>query len=602
MSQQVGRVHHGVPTVSHRQRAQLTTMSVVGAILGIWIMTASFVGNPTSTEFTKLVLSIAPRLTHVNVLSNWPLAIGVWGVVAGAVVTGIIWLAYGRTPKKNQQQLGFATRNEEFSVLGEARVRVQAEQTRPGLTKKQRATAPANEVGLPVGKSKSGKRLYVSLQDHVLCRAPTGAGKTQTWMIPALLSAPGPAIATSTRADIVDVTAMNRASRGFRLWVFDPLNISYWPRPMVWDPVAGCELTERAIARAEAFQAAMPSGTDSTNAGFFKNNAVMALMVLLHAAALNGDSFEKVLSWGLNLDTEYKEPVEIIRNAARTNPLANVLWADQLQSVSTGAPETVSSTRQTLAQALNPLATPDVLRWVTPAEGVPLFDARAFVLSKADLHIICDDNRAQNVSPLCAMLLQEVTDVAKQVAYEQEHSRLDPPLRLVGDELVNIAPLPKMPELITDARAWGFQIIASWQSDDQAEKRWGKQGAATINANMALEVVLPGIKDVPTIERISKLTGQIEIMRSSSTFDSRSGIEGNTSVQLIEKPVLQPDEVRRIDGFGKNQALMLHRNLPPVMVTLDPWYAWPNASELTAERDATRKWRQEFMNKQMNGE
>ena len=72
---------------------------------------------------------------------------------------------------------------------------------------------------------------------------------------------------------------------------------------------------------------------------------------------------------------------------------------------------------------------------------MPAFDAKAFVASTDTLILVADQNASTNVAPLCAMLLQEVVDTAKAHAARQPGGRLDPPLRLVGDELANVAAL-----------------------------------------------------------------------------------------------------------------------------------------------------------------
>lgn len=592
MNQLGRRDDQGVPLLTARQRAQ--TLLVVAAIIILlaWLVGAWAAWSPKAGEYDPQSAMLALfQQTRVPVIGSWATAIAVWALIAIPLVALLVWVIMV-LPNRRQgakKPKGMADVTEIARVMGESAARASAEQTRPSLSAGERGRAAMQEVALPVGRTDSGTAIYANLQEHVQCMAPTGAGKTQNVMIPALLTAPGAAVATSTRADILDVVATARRAAGHNSWVFDPLNITGWPYPMAWDPVAGCEQTERAIARAQAFQSgskAEPRGSDSSNAGFFKQNAATALACLLHAAALADRDFEAVLSWGLRLDENWEEPYAIIHNS--TSPEAERIWADQLRSVATGAKETTSSTRQTLAQSLTPLASRRILRWVIPQPGVPTFDAARFAQSVDDLHIICDDNRAQNVAPLCAMLLQEVTDAGKVAAYRTPQMRLDPPMRLVGDELVNVAPLPKMPELATDARAWGLQIVAAWQSDDQAEKRWGKQGAATLTAQMAVQVVLPGITDIGTLERISKLAGHVDVAKASTTYSPTTGMQGTTSLQSVDKPILRVDEIRRIGGGSNSQALLIHRNAAPVIVQLTPWYQGPDAAKLNEQRERVR--------------
>lgn len=586
------RDDQGVPVLTVRQRAHVFWVTTGIAAAFAWLFAAWITWSPAAGMYDPqaALTAIIPGGKTNAVIGNWALAIATWVVLTVPVVALLARLLL-KTPtgKMGKTAKGLADVTEIARIMGEKAARDSAAQTRPRLTKAQRVAADITDLAMPIGATQAGTQVFANLQEHVQCMAPTGAGKTQTVMIPAMLAAPGAAIATSTRADILDVVATRRVKSGRNVWVFDPLGITGWPHRMAWNPVTGCEDTERAIARAEAFQSGVKSGpnmSDSSNAGFFKQNASTALACLLHAAALGGRDFSVVLSWGLRLDENWQEPYDIIFRSE--HPEAEPIWADQLKSIATGAKETTSSTRQTLAQSLTPLASRRILEWVTPGPGRTAFTADEYVTSRDDLHIICDDNRAQNVAPLCAMLLQEVTDAGKTAAYRTREMRLDPPMRLVGDELVNVAPLPKMPELATDARAWGLQIVAAWQSDDQAEKRWGKQGAATLTAQMAVQVVLPGITDIGTLERLSKLSGQVDVTKASATYNPTTGAQGSTSMQTIDKPVLRPDEIRRIGSGSPHQALLIHRNASPVLVNLTPWYASSDAAELEADRDRVR--------------
>ena len=80
-----------------------------------------------------------------------------------------------------------------------------------------------------------------------------------------------------------------------------------------------------------------------------------------------------------------------------------------------------------------------------PQPGVRVFDPAAFVTSSDTLVLITDDQAQTNVAPLTTMLLGEVIDAAKQHAARSRTGRLDPPLRVVGDEIANVAPLPEAP-------------------------------------------------------------------------------------------------------------------------------------------------------------
>jgi type IV secretory pathway TraG/TraD family ATPase VirD4 len=435
----------------------------------------------------------------------------------------------------------------------------------------------------------AGAPVVLPLEDHALIVAPTGAGKTRDLMIPAALTAPGPLIVTCTRADILDVIATERAGGG-QVHVFDVLGLLGWPDPTVWNPVAGARHGERAVARGRAFAGALDVDHTTSNAGFFRANAAAAWGYLLHAADLASLDVAAALDWAAHLSNGAVDARQIIATSA--DPLAEPAWAANLASIATGADDTVAASRQTLQQAVEPLALRSVLTHVIPRAGAPLFDPHTFVTSARPgpdgrrrggdtLVLVADQNASTNVAPLCAMLLQEVIDTAKRVA---KGGRLDPPIRLVGDEIANVAPLPKLPDLGTDARGFGLQLVLAIQSIPQAERRWGAAGAKALLDNMNAEIVLGGLSDPATLERYATLVGEVELTRHSANYDALGRGTG-AGAHTADRKALRADEIRRIpDGHG----LLIYRNRPAAMLAMTPWYATPDGPGLQVQRAATQ--------------
>lgn len=484
---------------------------------------------------------------------------------------------------------GLASAAEARHNLGEARARAAAAQTRATsfsgkdgrYDPKAAARAELREFGWRMGRQLgSGQPLVATPEDSIAVIAPSGGGKSRNVVIPACLDAPGPLVVTSTRADVLDVIAQPRSRQG-KVWVFDPLDTVGWPERMVWDPVAGCQDGETATSRALSFSVGM--GADdgsSTNAGFFQQTASSALTRLLHAAALEGRTIEHVLRWATNLE-KASEPRAILTD----HPGAEPGWDVLLRSVSTGADETVASTRQTLAAQIEPLALRKVLRCVTPQEGVPVFDADRFVASRDTLVLISDSNASTNVSPLTTMLLGEVVDAAKRRAPRTPSGRLDPFLRLVLDEVANVAPLPKLPSLASDARGYGIHLVYALQSLAQAGLRWGDKEAATLLDNAAASLVMGGLKDIEALRRFSELIGETELAELSTSRDTARLFGHGTSEVKRERRILRPEEIRQLPH---GQALLLFRGAPGVIVELEPWDQSRDGQALRAGELATR--------------
>ncbi len=598
--QTLGRQDQGAPLVSWRVRANITMCLLAGSALLAWhaavFLTADGVGLTDLRTTARALLHGRPLAGLIGAHpASATVTLAVWGVLLVVLFAGFIaWaFTFGAWRARRRRGKGFADNSQIRDGLGVARARASAAQTRPGLTAAERKRVPIEQVGLPLGTSTTGEPVVLPLEDHAVVIAPTGAGKSVEVMIPAALTAPGALVVTCTRADILDVIAATRTSAGRnaadgtgnkrRIWVFDPLDRLGWPEPMVWNPVAGCRDGQTAVSRGLAFAAGL--GADdrsSTNSSFFRANAASALTRLLHAADLDGRPIADVIDWAVHLDDGAEEAQNIIRRS--TLEQAEPLWAGMLRSVATGAEETVSSSRQTLAQAIEPMALRSVLRWVTPRDGVPSFDVARFVAGSDTLVLVGDANASTNVAPLCAMLLQEVVDTAKTIAARLPGGRLDPPLRLVGDEIANVAPLPKLVELATDARGFGMQLVLALQSLPQARRRWGADGANTLLDNMPAEILLGGITDPDTLARYATLVGDVELTRATTSYDPDTGRATAASEQQTDRRVLRAEEARQIPaGHG----LLIYRNRPAVLLRLTAWFDRTDARALDRQRRTT---------------
>ncbi len=551
--------------------------------LGVCDVAATFQGLFLRQPLNGLGGHVHPASTGVT-LAAWAAFLLVPAVLLWATARAV------RHRTRGGGGEGLATGGEARLALGEQRARESAAQTR-GATfaradgsfdPRAAARASLNEVGWRFGHQLgTGQPLVVTPEDSVAVIAPSGAGKSRTVVIPACLDAPGPLVVTSTRADVLDVIAEPRSRMG-RVWVFDPLDTVGWPERMVWDPVAGCQDGETATSRALSFSVGMGADdSSSSNAGFFRQTASSALTRLLHAAALEGKSIEHVLRWATNLENA-NEPRAILTD----HPQAEPGWDVLLRSVSTGADETIASTRQTLAAQIEPLALRKVLRCVTPQPGVAVFQPDAFVASRDTLVLISDANASTNVAPLTTMLLGEVVDAAKRRAPRTPSGRLDPFIRLVLDEVANVAPLPKLPALASDARGYGIHLVYALQSLGQAVQRWGRQEADTLLDNAAASLVMGGLKDIEALRRFSDLIGETELTEISTQRDTSRLFGYGTMKNEREKRVLRPEEIRQLPN---GQALLLFRGAPGVIAQLEPWDHRRDGRQLRQGEQNTRQ-------------
>jgi type IV secretion system protein VirD4 len=156
-------------------------------------------------------------------------------------------------------------------------------------------------------------------------------------------------------------------------------------------------------------------------------------------------------------------------------------------------------------------------------------------------------------------------------AVERVHDRggpLDPPLLVVLDEVANIAPLRDLDTLASTAAGMGIQLVTVCQDLAQLTNRYGAERARTIANNHRAKVVLSGIGDVGTLDTLSGLVGEQALRQHTMTSDLRDGRRSMSS-STVYRRLAPADELRRIrPGDG----VLVYGYLPPVRLTLRPWY------------------------------
>lgn len=135
----------------------------------------------------------------------------------------------------------------------------------------------------------------------MLVLGPPRSGKTSSLVVPNVLAAPGPVLATSTKTDVMQATLASRSELG-RCWLLDPTGTVPVP-PGVnlirWSPVQASFCWEEALVTARVMTAAArPHGSYGESA-HWTERAEALLAPVLHAAAVSGQGMRQVLGWVL---------------------------------------------------------------------------------------------------------------------------------------------------------------------------------------------------------------------------------------------------------------------------------------------------------------
>jgi type IV secretion system protein VirD4 len=406
---------------------------------------------------------------------------------------------------------------------------------RPGLRLRHRLSAPTTDYAVRLGRGQWLRRAYARMEDQVLVMAAQRTGKSGV-IADRILDHPGPVLATSTRADLYELTAGLRARRG-PVHVFNPQDVGGVPSTLQWDLLGPCQ--DLVMARRMANWLKVPGiGGDLQ---WFQAKGDVALACLLWAAAVSGRTILDVYQW-VQLHG-HQACLEVLATHAGSTPQMFAVAKRMFEENRTSG-----SIRDTIDLTLSWAILPGLAEAVTPAPGQG-FSGTDFTTSCGTLYMIASGDDDSPLTPLFRALASWCHFEAGLAGSRGRHRRLDPPLLMALDEVTTVCPVD-LPVMLSDSAGKGVLITAVCHSTSQLEQRWGKDGAATVWATCGTKVLLGGISDPDTLERTSKLCG-------------------NVGRGVDREPVVPPELLRMLPTW---RALVVRMNLHPVVVKVRP--AW----------------------------
>lgn len=463
---------------------------------------------------------------------------------------------------------GMAAPAEVYAVAGRRALSRRASVVRPSLD----GAASPERVGHRLGSLRR-RDLWCTVEDSCLLVGPPRMGKGMHLVIPWVLDAPGPVVATSTRPDTLAVSMRHRSTVG-PVAIFDPQRLAGLPGGLAWSPVRGCETPRTALVRARGLAAGAGFGRGVTDSDFWAGQTETALRCLLHAAALDSRRAVDLYRWSLN-PALAEDAVSILN---RTSSAGG--WADALDASIHSDPRTRDSIWLGVRQSLAALADPDVLDAVDPAPGHE-FDPAAFLTESGTLYLLASAVASGSCAPLVAAFVEDITETARAVAARSPGARLDPPLLLALDEIANLTPLPSLPSLMAEGGGSGITTLAVLQSLAQARARWGEHAADAIWDAATVKLVLGGLGKYRDLDDVARLLGEIDEL--TQTRSTGRGGERSSSTSVRTVPVMPASALRTLP-FGT--AVLLLRQTRPVVIDLHAWTDRRDADTLRADQKA----------------
>ena len=483
----------------------------------------------------------------------------VWSLEALAVV-GLGWLALialvdGRLARLRSL---LARRVPVAELVGEGR----AAQT-PGEA--VRAEVARLGGGAYLGVEGAGRWVLADPESAVMVLGPPRSGKTSAVMIPAVMGASGPVIATSTKPEVMRATAAVRSEVG-QAWLFDPAaserRLPEGVRRLCWSPVAAASTWDEALVMARAMAACTRVGAGTTNESHWTERAAALLAPLLYAANLSDRPIAEVLRWTLRQDLK---PARSVLLDCDSEIAADIL---------AGIEQTDSRERSSIFSATAGVLAAYNADAVRASAAHPNFDPARFAASADTIYITAPGHKQALCAPLIVGLLEQVRHAVYQRAAEEATD--GPAMLWALDEVANIAPIHDLPALVSQAGGQRLQVMVGLQDLSQARARWGVGAAEGFMSLFQTKLVLSGIGDTRTLEGISLALGEYDRQVVSSSLGtsesdewfSPHGYNESVSYQTQRQRVLSPGEIAKLPP---GQGLLL-RGADWGLIGLTRWF------------------------------
>lgn len=193
-------------------------------------------------------------------------------------------------------------------------------------------------------------------------------------------------------------------------------------------------------------------------------------------------------------------------------------------------------------------------------------DAEKFCNEKSAIFVIMPEENP-NTFFMISLIIQQLYREILAVADEQG-GKLKNRCVFFCDEFGTLPKIESAEMMFSASRSRRLQIVPIIQSFSQLDKNYGKEGAEIIVDNTQLTLFGGFAPNSSSAEVLSKALGSRTVMSGSI---SRSKNDPSESLQMIERPLLTPDELK---SLPKGQFVVMKTGVHPMQVKLKLFFKW----------------------------
>ena len=193
-------------------------------------------------------------------------------------------------------------------------------------------------------------------------------------------------------------------------------------------------------------------------------------------------------------------------------------------------------------------------------------DAEKFCSEKSAIFVIMPEENP-NTFFMISLIIQQLYREILAVADEQG-GKLKNRCVFFCDEYGTLPKIQDAEMMFSASRSRRLQIVPIIQSFSQLDKNYGKEGAEIIVDNTQLTIFGGFAPNSSSAEILSKALGSRTVMSGSV---SRGKNDPSASLQMIERPLMTPDELK---SMPKGQFVVMKTGAHPMKVRLKLFFEW----------------------------
>lgn len=456
---------------------------------------------------------------------------------------------------------------------------------RPPFSKKDKTEEVSLPQGIVVGCTGNTTAMIDTGDVHALMIGAAGVGKTAYWLYPCIeyACASGMSwLSTDTKGDIMRNYGQIAKDYGYHVSVIDLRNPTKsngnnllhlvnkymdlskkHPDKLVYK--ARCEKYAKIISKT-IILSGMDAASFGQNAYFYDAaEGLLTATILLvaefckpeqrHIVSVFKIIQELLAPSGKKGKNQFQQLMELLPNDHKAKWFAGAALNTAEQSMAS-----VMSTALSRLNAFLDSELEQILCFDTE------IDAEKFCNEKSALFIIMPEENPATffmISLIIQQLYREILAVA-----DENGGKLKNRCVFFCDEYGTLPKIESAEMMFSASRSRRLQIVPIIQSFSQLEKNYGKEGAEIIVDNTQLTIFGGFAPQSTSAETLSKALGSRTVMSGSV---SRSKNDPSESLQMIERPLMTPDELK---SMPKGQFVVMKTGFYPMKVKLKLFFKW----------------------------